>query len=110
MLFCLRSLRLRPRRSLFGAVSFSLGGMLLSLSNLTNVLFGVAWFPWLAFAVRRRQLALASIFLGIILLIGDQAVILQAGFLLIAYSIRRRDWKSAVLVTAAALALGSAQI
>ena len=75
----LRSLRLRPLPALFGAVSFSLGGMLLSLSNLANVLFALSWFPWLAFAVNRRKVALASLFLGLILLIGDQAMILQAG-------------------------------
>ena len=106
----LRSLRLRPPASLFGAVTFALGGMLLSLSNLVNVLFGVAWLPWLAFAARRRNVALAALFLGIILLIGDQAVILQAGFLLIAYAIRRGQWKQALLIIVAALAVGSVQI
>jgi hypothetical protein len=106
----LRSLRLRPLASLFGALSFSFGGMLLSLSNLVNVLFGVAWFPWLAFAARRRNLPLAGLFLGIILIIGDQALILQAGFLLIAAAIRRREWKPAMLIIVAALAVGSAQI
>jgi len=106
----LRSLRLRPLASLFGAVSFALGGMLLSLSNLVNVLFGVAWLPWLAFAVRRRNFALSALILGVILIVGDQAVILQAGFLLIAYGIRRREWKPSLLIIAVGLAVGSAQI
>ena len=106
----LRSLGLRSPASLFGAISFSLGGMLLSLSNLINVLFGVAWFPWLAFTVRRRHFALAALVLGVILLTGDQAVILQAGFLLMAYAIYTREWKPAILVLALGFLVGSVQI
>lgn len=113
----LRSIRLRPPSALFGAISFALGGMLLSLSNLVNVLFGVAWLPWLAFAARRRNFALAALFLGAILLIGDQAVILQAGFLLAAWAVQLA-WRSrsarplvfAACVVLAALAVGGGQI
>ena len=106
----LRSLQLRPLASLFGAVSFALGGMLLSLSNLVNVLFGVAWFPWLGFAVHRRNVPLSGLILGIILIIGDQAVILQAGFLLLAWAVHKRQWKPTILIIVAGLAVGGAQI
>jgi hypothetical protein len=117
MYILLRSMRLRPPASLFGAISFALGGLLLSLSNLINVLFGVAWLPWLAFSARRffstrhsTDFALAALFLGAILLTADQAIILQAGFLLVAYSIRRRKLLLSAAIIAAALAVGSAQI
>ena len=110
MYLFLRSLGLRSPSSFFGAISFALGGMLLSLSNLPTVLFGVAWFPWLAFAIRRRHFALASLVLGTILIIGDQATILQAGFLLLAYFVWRRDWKPAALILICGLIVGSAQI
>src|SRR5207248_3066947 len=82
MYLFLRSLGLRAASALFGAVSFALGGVMLSLSNLTKVLFGVAWFPWLGLAIRLRHFALAALVLGTILIIGDQSTILQAGFLL----------------------------
>ncbi len=116
----LRSMRVRPAAALFGAFSFALGGMLLSLSNLINVLFGVAWLPWLAFAVRRfllgraaRDFALAALILGSILILGDQAVILQAGFLCAACAIRYRGARGLLLcaaLVAVALAVGGAQI
>lgn len=116
----LRSMRVRPAAACFGAFSFALGGMLLSLSNLVTVLFGVAWLPWLAFAARRAFLrrsradfALAAIVLGIILIIGDQAVILQAGFLCLAFAIRcgrGRGIALCVALVAVALLIGGAQI
>jgi len=110
MYLFLRSLGLRVPASMFGAISFALGGMLLSLSNLVNVLFGVAWFPWLAFTVRRRHFTLAALVLGAILIVGDQAIILQAGFLIVAYFLWRREWKPAALILICGLLAGSAQI
>ena len=110
MYLFLRSLGLRIGASLFGAVSFALGGMMLSLSNLLTAMFGFAWFPWLALTVRRRHYLLAALVLGIILMLGDQNSILQAGFLLVAYFLWRREWKPAALVFACALLVGSVQI
>jgi hypothetical protein len=110
MYFFLRSLGLRASAALFGAISYALGGMMLSLSNLIMALYGAAWYPWLGLAVRRRRFALAALVLGIVLLIGDQASILQAGFLLITFFIWQREWKPAVVVLACGFLVGSAQI
>src|SRR6185295_673225 len=74
--FCLlRSLRLSPAASAFGAISFALGGLMMSLNNLVTVLYAVSWMPWLALFSRRffrerklRDFALAALILGLILL------------------------------------------
>jgi len=110
MYLFLRSLGLRPSSSFFGAISFALGGMMLSLSNLCTVLLGMAWLPWLGWAVSRRRFPLAALFLGLILIIGDQAVILEAGFLTAAWAIWRREWKPAAVILIGGLLVGSAQI
>lgn len=120
--FCLlRSLRLSPAAAAFGAISFSLGGLMMSLNNLVTVLYAVSWMPWLALFSRRffrerklRDFALAALILGLILLIGEQSVILQCGALLAAYGIYR--WRSAraliptAAICAIALLVGLAQI
>ncbi|MGA8809253.1 MAG: YfhO family protein [Thermoanaerobaculia bacterium] len=119
--FLLRSLRLSPAASAFGAISFALGGLMMSLNNLVTVLYAVSWMPWLALFARRffrerklRDFALATLILGLILLIGEQSVILQCGALLAAYGVYR--WRSvrALIPTAAicaiALLVGLAQI
>ena len=110
MLLFLRSLGLRTPASFFGAVSFALGGMMLSLSNVCTVLFGMAWLPWLGWAITRRRFPLAALFLGIILIIGDQAVILEAGILTAAWAVWLREWKPAALILIGGLLVGSAQI
>jgi len=117
-MFCfLRALRLRVPAAAFGAVTLALSGIALSLSNVVTVLFGFAWWPWLAlfahryFEARRpRDLALASLVLGVILLTGDQSMILQAGALLAAYSIAKRNFRAAVIIGALGLLIGAAQI
>jgi hypothetical protein len=119
--FLLRSLRLSPAASAFGAISFALGGLMMSLNNLVTVLYAVSWMPWLAlfsqrfFRERRlRDFALAALVLGLILLIGEQSVILQSGALLAAYGLYR--WRSAraliptAAICAIALLVGLAQI
>ena len=110
MYLFLRSLGLRIGSSIFGSISFGLGGMLLSLSNLLPVLFGAAWYPWLALTVRRRHYFLAALVLGIILMLGDQNSIMQAGFMLVAYFLWRREWKPAALILACGLLVGGVQI
>ena len=37
----------------FGAISFALGGLMMSLNNLVTVLYAVSWMPWLALFSRR---------------------------------------------------------
>jgi hypothetical protein len=121
-MFCLlRSLRLHPLASAFGAISFALGGTLLSLNNLLTVLYAMSWTPWLAlfarrfFRERRRSdFALAALVLGLILLTGEQSMILQCGALVAVYAIYRsrnvRAIVPAAALCAAALLVGLAQI
>jgi hypothetical protein len=94
---------------------------MMSLNNLVSVLYAVSWMPWFALFGRRffrdrrmGDFALAALILGLILLIGEQSVILQSGALLAAYGLYR--WRSAraLIPTAAlcavALLVGLAQI
>ena len=121
MFVLLRSLRLRAEAAGFGAFTLALGGLTLSLASLLPFLFSVAWLPWLAYFARRflidrhrRDFALAALILGLILLIGEQSMILQSGVLLLAYAIYRLRSARAVTITSAiagaALLVGLAQI
>jgi len=107
--------------SAFGAISFALGGTLLSLNNLLTVLYAMSWMPWLAFFTRRffrerrpADFALAALVLGLILLTGEQSMILQCGALVVIYAISRSRDARAILPAAAlcgvALLAGLAQI
>ena len=121
MFFLLRSLRLHPLASAFGAISFALGGTLLSLNNLLTVLYAMSWMPWLALFTRRffqerrpSDFALAALALGLILLTGEQSMILQCGALVVIYAIYRVRNMQAIVPAAAlcgvALLVGLAQI
>ncbi len=120
MFVLLRSLRLRWEAAAFGAFTFAFSGLLLSLASLLPCLFAIVWLPWLAFALRRfldrrqpRDFALTALILGVILLIGEPATILQAGALVAAYSayrLRARGLGIAAAICAAALLVGAAQI
>src|SRR5437764_5726937 len=93
---------------------------MLSLASLLSSLFAVAWLPWLAFALRRfldrrpaGDFALLALILGVILLIGEPATILQSGALVAAYSayrLRTRGLALAAAICAGALLVGAAQI
>ncbi len=121
MFVLLRSLGFSRTACAFGSVTFGLSGLLLSLASLLPCLFAIVWLPWLAFAVhrlveRRRgaDFALAALFLGIILLIGEPSTILQSGALASVYIIVR--WRSlrgigvAAALCGTALLVGGAQI
>lgn len=122
----LRRLRTRIAPALFGAITFCLGGMFLSLTNLLPFLFSAAWLPWIALFWRRTlddrrpsDFALTALALGMLLLAADQSMILQAGGLIVAYGIYhaahhgqsvRRAATASVIVIAAAIFVGSAQL
>ena len=53
MYLYLRSLGFRVYSSLFGAVAFALGGVVLSLTNLLPFLTSIAWWPWILMYARR---------------------------------------------------------
>jgi hypothetical protein len=121
MFVVLRSMRLHPLAASFGAISFALGGTLLSLNNLLTVLYAMSWMPWLALCTRRffrerrpADFALAALVLGLILLTGEQSMILQCGALVGIYAIyQRRNARAIVPATALcaiALLVGLAQI
>ncbi len=126
MFALLTSLGTLPVAAAFGAVSYALGGTMLSASNLAPFLFSLAWFPWIVLFGRRflahrrlRDFSLVSLALGMVLLIGDQSMILQAGAILLACwieeiwqrrgnSVRLVALLAAVVVTACLV--GSVQI
>ena len=97
----LRSMAIRIPASFFGAVSFGLGGLCMSYVNLLPFLFSVVWMPATLLFARRLLLrpschdfALASLFLGLQLLVGEPTTILQTVALLGAYA-AWRGWRAA---------------
>ena len=121
MFLLLRSLRVRVEAAAFGALTFALGGMMLSLSNLLPYLFAVTWWPWLAFFANRffarfraTDFALAALALGLILLAGEPTTILESGALLGAFALYRLRGARAITWTAAicaaALLAGAAAV
>jgi hypothetical protein len=125
----LRSLELSPLSSVFGAVSFALGGIYLSYVNLLPILFCAAWLPLTCLFVRRfllgrrpRDFALASLFLGLQFLVGEPTTVMQTGLLVGFYGLYR-GWYSTrrvlsmlanelwiALISVAAFLVGCAQM
>jgi hypothetical protein len=128
MFALLRSMGRSAAAAFFGALSFAIGGISLSYLNLQPCLFAVAWLPLIALYTRRflrhrsrRDLALACLFFGIQLLVGEPSTILQTGLLLGFYALyagwRRGRVRGAALAVAmvglisvGALLVGAVQI
>ncbi len=130
----LRSMKLGIPAALFGAVSFGLGGLVMSYVTQAMFLVVVAWLPVTCLFTRRfllaptaRDFALASLFFGLQILAGEPTTVLQTGILLGAYALYRgwRDGPGAMslrmigmarriaqvaAITAAAAAVGCAQL
>lgn len=133
----LRSMKLRAFSAAFGALAFALGGIYMSYINLLPILFCIAWLPLTCLFVRRfmftpsvRSFALASLFLGLQMLVGEPTSIAQTGLLLGMYALYRgwyaaRDaelpWTAAIpemltrvffvgLISVAAFCVGAAQM
>jgi uncharacterized membrane protein len=92
----LRSMELRPASSLFGALSFGLGGLYLSYVNLLPILFCAAWLPLTCLFVRRfllehraRDFALATLSLGLQFVVAEPTTVMQTGFLIGMYALYR---------------------
>ncbi|HEX6099105.1 MAG TPA: hypothetical protein VF432_22520 [Thermoanaerobaculia bacterium] len=90
----LRSLRTSPAAAFLGALSYALGGAVLSCLVLLPYLFELAWLPLTCLFTRRfllhrrpRDFAAAAAFLGLQMLIGEPTTIAQTGFLLGMYAI-----------------------
>lgn len=120
-MYCLlRAMRLRGEAAAFGAVSFALSGMMMSLISLLPCLFIMAWLPWLALFTRRaldeghfRDRAAASLILGIIYLVAEPATMLQASALVLAYALARRGVRGArvaIAIGLLALLVGAGQL
>lgn len=116
----LRSMRVGPAPSFFGAYSLGMGGLALSCTNLLPILFSLAWLPLtLLFARRflrdgdRRDFALASFFLGLQLIVGEPTTVAQTGILLGLYAISRsprlRRVGGVALISIAALFVSAVQ-
>jgi hypothetical protein len=92
----LRSLEIRRGVAVIGALSFGLGGIVLSTTTLFPFLFSLSWMPLTCLYGRRflkgrgiRSALLASAFLGVQLLIGEPTIVIQTGLLLALYAIHR---------------------
>jgi hypothetical protein len=97
----LRSMRMRVYTAAFGALSFALGGIYMSYINLLPILFCIAWLPLTCLYTRRfmlapslRYFALASLSLGMQMLVAEPTSIAQTGFLLGMYALYR-GWYAA---------------
>jgi len=102
----LRSMDTGPPASAVGAFSFALAPVV-AVHDLVPLL-ALAWLPWTCLFARRflregdrRDFALAALFLGIQVLLGEVAVLLQTGAILGVAAILRPRWKRNVGVVAA---------
>lgn len=96
----LRSLALRRESSIFGALVFGTGGLVVSLVNLLPILFVIAWCPLIFLFARRailwpnvRDGAIAALLLGVQALAGEPTSLLQTWFLIGCYAFYR-GWES----------------
>jgi hypothetical protein len=116
----LRAMTLGRTATVLGALSFGLGGLTLSTLNLLPFLFSLAWMPLTCLYTRRflrdgarRDAALAALFLGIQLVIGEPATALQTGILLGIYALwrnRARGVAAVALISIGALAVAAVQV
>jgi len=115
----LRSMDLSPPAAVIGAISFGLGGVMLSTINVLPFLFSMSWMPLTCLFARRyllghapRDGVLASIFLGIQLLIGEPATVIQSGIVLGIYAVYRgiHDGRNAGAVARRVAAVGAISI
>ncbi len=117
----LRSLKLQPAVAAIGAISYGLGGVMLSFHQLLPHLFSAAWLPLTCLFARRaiverraRDFALASLFLGLQVLVGEPAILLETAIVIALYTLFRKRTAAALLIAAAigvaGLFVGAAQM
>jgi hypothetical protein len=92
----LRSMDLGRPAACFGAISFGVGGLMCSLVSLFPCQFSMAWLPLTCLYTRRfllerrkRDFAIASLFLGVQLLVGEPVTAFLSGLLLGGYAVYR---------------------
>ncbi len=116
----LRSMSVGRTAAVLGALSFGLGGIALASLTLLPFLFSMAWIPLTCLYARRylrdaqrRDFALAALFLGIQLIIGEPATAIQTGILLGLYALwrkRARGLAAIAVISVAALILAAVQV
>lgn len=114
----LRSMDAGPPASAVAALSLALGAVL-AVHDLVPLLTTFAWLPWTCLYARRflrgggrRDFALAALFFGIQVLLGEAAVVLQTGMILGFYALRFR-WRGVAkvaLLCVVALLLAAVQL
>jgi hypothetical protein len=89
----LRSMDAGPPASAVAALSFALGAVV-AVHDFLPVLATLAWLPWTCLYARRflrdgrrRDFALAALFLGVQVLLGEATIVLQTGMILGFYAL-----------------------
>src|SRR5207253_1097388 len=101
----LRQWTARRESAIFGAIVFSLSGLMLSTINLLPLLYLIVWLPWIGFAIERRRFALAALLFGVSMLSSEPVTIAQMAILagaLVFY--RARSWRALILFASAGVA------
>ncbi len=107
----LRSMRCSPAAAFLGALSFALGGAVLSCLVLLPILLSLAWLPLTCLFTRRflrdrrpRDFVPAALSLGVQVLVGEPTTIAQTGFVLGVYALFRFRLRGVALVALVAIA------
>ncbi|HUJ15476.1 MAG TPA: YfhO family protein [Thermoanaerobaculia bacterium] len=119
--FLLRRWTSRMESALFGAIVFSLSGLMLSQANLLPILYCLAWMPWGLWAIDRlseapsvRRFAAAALFISMSMFGGEPVTLFQIGVLIVAVAMIRerslRSLRNAVLAGMGALTIAAVQI
>jgi hypothetical protein len=102
--------------ALFVALTFAIGGPMLSLINLLPMLFCVAWIPWIVLAVHRyaesptpRRFAAAALLLGLQMLAAEPSSLMQTWGLVFLYVAIHKSWRT-LMVLPAGVAVGAVQL
>jgi hypothetical protein len=114
MLRLLRRMRSSESAAIFGAVSWSFGGLVVSSMHIYPIFFGWTWIPWLCAVAARRSssrvtLVEGGLFGGLLLLVGEPVTALLGALAFVAILISCRTIsprRLSTLAGAAILALG----
>jgi hypothetical protein len=112
--FLLRRWTAHRESAIFGAMVFSLGGLMLSLTNLLPILYCVAWLPWILLATDLlieafswKRFAAAALLLSLPMFGGDPVTVAQTFlFPLALAAARRSSWRMLARVIAAEVIAG----
>jgi hypothetical protein len=114
--FLMRGLGRSVTAAVFVALTFAIGGPMLSLVNLLPMLFCVAWIPWIVLAAHRyaesptpRRFAAAALLLGLQMLAAEPSSLMQTWGLIVLYAAIRKSWRT-LMVLPAGVAVGAVQL